>query len=225
MLGGELFRDLPEPELRRLVAIARRRRYARGEVVFHHGDPADALHLIIRGYFAARLETRRGDAVTMSVHGPGDAFGELASLETEQSRSTTVAALVAGETYAVRRDDFSRLRLEYPEVNDVLVRLLARRVRRTTELLAEALFVTADLRVLRRLSELATLFRGQAPATVVPLAQHELAELAGTSRATVNRVLRAELQRGTVTLGRGQIIVVDAAALAARAARGDTAEL
>jgi CRP/FNR family transcriptional regulator, cyclic AMP receptor protein len=222
MLGGELFRDLPEPELRRLVAIARRRRYARGEVVFHHGDPADALHLIVRGYFAARLETRLGDAMMMSVHGPGDAFGELASLEAEQTRSTTVAALVAGETYAVRRDDFSRLRQEYPEVNDVLVRLLARRVRRTTELLAEALFVAADLRVLRRLAELASLF-GDVSAAVVPLAQHELAELAGTSRATVNRVLQTEAQRGTVTLGRGQITVVDAASLGARAARGATA--
>jgi CRP-like cAMP-binding protein len=221
MLGGSLFKDLPEPELRRLVTIARRRRFARGEVVFHDGDPADSLHLVVRGYFAARLETRRGDAVTMSVHGPGDSFGELALLETEQTRSTTVAALAAGETYAVRRDDFSRLRREYPEVNDVLTRLLAQRLRRTTELLTEALFVGADLRVLRRLAELASLYAPGARAAVVPLAQHELAELAGTSRATVNRVLRAEVQRGTVTLGRNQITVVDAETLTARAAKGD----
>jgi CRP-like cAMP-binding protein len=221
MLGGSLFKDLPEPELRRLVTIARRRRFARGEVVFHDGDPADSLHLVLRGYFAARLETRRGDAVTMSVHGPGDSFGELALLETEQTRSTTVSALAAGETYAVRRDDFSRLRREYPEVNDVLTRLLAQRLRRTTELLTEALFVSADLRVLRRLAELASLYAPGAQTAVVPLAQHELAELAGTSRATVNRVLRAEVQRGTVTLGRNQITVIAAETLVARAARGD----
>lgn len=218
MLGGSLFKDLPEAELRRLVAIARRRRFKRGEVVFHDGDPADALHLILGGYFAARLETRLGDVVTMAIHGPGDAFGELALLETEQSRSTTVSALAAGETYAIGRDDFSRLRREYPEVNDVLTRLLAQRLRRMNELLTEALFVAADVRVLRRLGELAALY---APSTVVPLAQHELAELAGTSRATVNRVLRSEVQRGTVALGRNQITVVDAPALAARAQRAN----
>lgn len=222
MLGGELFRHLPEPELRRLVAIARRRRFARGEIVFHHGDPADTLHLIVRGYFAARLETRLGDTVTMAVHGPGDAFGELALLESDQSRSSTVAALSAAETYAVRSDDFSRLRHEYPEVNDVLARLLAQRVRRTTELLTEALFVSAELRVLRRLAELASLYGAQAPDTVVPLTQHELAQLAGTSRATVNRVLRAETQHGTVALGRNRITVVDPGRLAARAAKGET---
>jgi CRP/FNR family transcriptional regulator, cyclic AMP receptor protein len=221
MLGGELFRHLPEPELRRLVAIARRRRFARNEVVFHHGDPADTLHLIVRGYFAARLETRLGDTVAMAVHGPGDAFGELAVLGSEERRSTTVAAIAAGETYAVRRDDFSRLRQEYPDVNDVLARLLAQRVRRTTELLTDALFVSAELRVLRRLAELASLFGARDAVIVVPLTQQELAELAGTSRATANRVLRAEAQEGTVALRRNQITVVDPDGLAARAARGD----
>ena len=221
MLGGQLFTDLPEPEVRRLIAIARRRRFARGETVFRDGDLADALHLISRGYFAARRETRLGDAVTMSIHGPGDAFGELALLETVHTRSTTVSALAAGETYAVKRDDFDRLRQEYPQVNDVLTRLLAHRLRRTTELLAEALFVSADLRVLRRLLELVELYASRAREKVVPLSQHELAELAGTSRATVNRVLRAEEQRGAVSLRRGQITVLDLEALAARAARGD----
>ncbi len=220
MLGGDLFKDLPEPELRRLVTIARRRRFGRSEVVFHRGDPADALHLIVAGHFAARLETGEGDTVTISVHGPGDAFGELALLGAEPIRSTTVATLAAGETYAVHRDDFDRLRREYPEVNDVLARVLAQRLRRTSELLAEALFASAETRVLRRLAELALLYgEGSARTAAVPLAQNELAGLAGTSRATVNRVLRAEARRGTVSLRRGTITVLDPAALTARAGR------
>jgi CRP/FNR family cyclic AMP-dependent transcriptional regulator len=217
MLGGELFRGLPQPELRRLVAIARRRRFARNEVVFHLGDPADTLHLILRGRFAARLDTEAGDTVTVSVHGQGDAFGELALLDLEQSRSSTVAALEEGETYAVHRDDFTRLRQQYPSVNDVLARLLAARVRRMSELLAEAFSVPAERRVLRRLVELAALYGAGAPGSVVPLSQSEIAGLAGTSRATVNRVLRAEVKRGTVELHRGQTTVVDPAALAKRA--------
>lgn len=217
MLGGELFQGLPEAELRRLVAIGTRRRFARDGIVFHRGDPADTLHLVVRGHFAARLETPVGDTVTMAVHGPGDAFGELALLEREQPRSTTVSALEAGETYAVHREDFARLRQEYPEVNDVLARLLGRRLRRTSELLAEALFDRAETRVLRRLSELASLYgKGGAP-VVVPLAQNELAGLAGTSRATVNRVLRSEAERGSIDLRRGRVTVLDPAMLAARA--------
>lgn len=217
MLGVELFRDLPAPELRRLVSIAEQRRFGRNEVVFHRGDPADTLHLIIRGHFAARMVTRVGDTVTVSVHGPGDAFGELALLEVEQTRSTTIAALEPAATYAVRRGDFTRLRQQYPAVNEVLVRLLADRVRRTSDLLVEALFVDAETRVLRRLGELAALYGGGAPGTVIPLSQSEIAGLAGTSRATINRVLRAEVKRKTVELHRGQTIVVDPVALDKRA--------
>ena len=158
MLGGELFRNLPEPELRRLVAIATRRRFGDNEVVFHRGDPADTLHLIVHGRFAARVDSNLGDSVTVSVHGPGDAFGELALLDLEQHRSTTVAALEPGETYAVQREDFTRLRQEYPSVHEVLARLLAARVRRISDLYAEALFLDAETRVLRRLHELASLY-------------------------------------------------------------------
>ena len=219
VLGGELFRGLPQEEVRRLVAVAQRRRFSRNEVVFHRGDPADTLHLILRGHFAARLDTELGDMVTVSVHGPGDAFGELALLDLEEKRSTTVAALEAGETYAVHRDDFTRLRGQYPSVNDVLARLLAARVRRMSDLLSEAFAVPAERRVLRRLIELAGLYGDGAAGTVVPLAQSELAGLAGTSRATVNRVLRAEVARGTVELRRGQTRIVDPAVLARRSGR------
>jgi CRP/FNR family transcriptional regulator, cyclic AMP receptor protein len=217
MLGGDLFRELPESELRRLVAIAERRRFDRAEVVFHRGDPADTLHLIVRGRFAARVESNLGDSVTVSIHGAGDAFGELALLDLEEHRSTTVAALEQGETYAVQRADFTRLRREYPAVHEVLARLLAARVRRLSELYAEALFLDAETRVLRRLHELSALYGGGAAGTVVPLSQQEIAGLAATSRATVNRVLRAEAARGIVELRRGQTSITDPAALAKRA--------
>jgi CRP-like cAMP-binding protein len=208
-----LFRDLPEVEVRRLLALARRRTFDRREVVFHRGDPADSLHLVSAGRFAARVTTQLGDTATISVHGPGDAFGELALVEPGSSRSTTVAALEPGETFAVHREDFTRLRREHPSVDAVLVQVLAARLRRASDLLVEALYVPAETRVLRRLRELAELYR----ADVVPLTQEDVAGLAGTSRATVNRVLRSEESRGTLRLARGRIAVLDREALVRRA--------
>ena len=212
-----LFGGLPPAEVRRLIGVATRRRFARNEVVFHLGDPADTLHLVLRGRFASRIETEGGDRLIVAVHGPGEAFGELALLDLEQARSTTVTALEAGETYAIRRGDFTRLRQQYPSVNDVLVRLLAARVRRMNRLLAEAYSVPAERRVLRRLLELASSYGDEGDVVVVPLSQADLAGLAGTSRATVNRVLRAEERRGSVSVRRGATRVVDRSALMKRA--------
>jgi CRP-like cAMP-binding protein len=219
MLDTKLFENLPEAELRRLVATARRRVFRRNEVVFHGGDPADTLHLIARGRFASKVTTQFGDMVTVAVQGPGEAFGELALVEAGANRSTSVVALEPGETWAVGREDFGRLRRQYPAVNEVLVRLMAQRLRRQSELLVEALFLPADARVLRRVCELAALYGDGEAGTVVPLTQEDVAALSGTSRATVNRILRAEVKRGTVRLTRGRTVVLDPEGLAARAGR------
>ena len=95
MVDTRLFAGLPEQELRRLVAVARRRLFLRNEVVFHQSDPANTLHLIARGRFAARLTTQLGDTITISVQGAGEAFGELALVEPGAARSTSVVAAFA----------------------------------------------------------------------------------------------------------------------------------
>jgi CRP/FNR family transcriptional regulator, cyclic AMP receptor protein len=212
----QLLAEVPDEALRALLTIARRRTFSRNEVVFHGGDPADSLHLIRTGRFAVRIVTPVGDAAMLSVRGPGDAFGELALLGGESVRSATVAALEPGETHSVYRDEFQRLRREFPRVNDVLIGILSDHLRRLSEQMIEAYYVPAERRVLRRVCELAALYARGSDEVVVPLTQEEIAELAGTSRATVNRVLRDAERRGTVELRRGKTAVLDLDALVRR---------
>lgn len=212
-----LLASVPDEELRTVLTVARRRTFDRGEVVFHRGDPADTLHLVTRGHFAARIVTPRGDAAILDVHGPGDAFGELALAAPEGHRSATVAALEAAETRSIHRDDFARLRDRHPGVTAMLVALLAERVRQASVRLVEAHYVDAETRVRRRVLDLLRVYEDGGGGLEVPLTQEELAELAGTSRATVNRVLREEERRGTVALRRGRTVVLDRDGLARRA--------
>ena len=209
-----LLADLPPEDVRQLLSIARRRTFARGEVVFHRDDPADSLHLVVRGRFGARVLTPLGDSVLVDVLGPGQSFGELALL-TDARRSATVEALEAGETRSVFRDDFAVLQRQHSGVKDVLLRLLAEQLRRSTDRVVEAHYVDAETRVRRRLVELASAYDGG----VVPLKQEDIAALAGTSRATVNRVLREEERHGAVALARGRTTVVGLEALESRCRR------
>ena len=88
------------------------------------------------------------------------------------------------------------------------------------ELLSEAFYVSAERRVLRRLLDVSEAYGGALPGVAVPLTQEQLAALAGTSRATVNAVLSAERQRGTLSLNRGRTTLEDPSALARRAGVG-----
>jgi CRP-like cAMP-binding protein len=208
---------VPADEVQRLLSIARRRTFRRGEVVFHLDDPADALHLVAAGRFAARVPTPLGDNAILTVVGPGDMFGELALIGEEGRRSATVEALEAGETRSIRRADWDALRRSHPAVGDVLTVILAEGMRRLSRHLMEAHYVGVDTRVRRRVLELAELYGPGEPQVTIPLRQEDLAGIAGTSRATVNRILREEEQRGTLRLERGRTIVVDRDGLARRA--------
>jgi CRP-like cAMP-binding protein len=199
-----------------LLARARRRTFAVGEVVFHAGDPADTLHLVRSGRFAVRIATEFGDVAMLNVVGPGDAFGELALLSSDEPRSATVAALEAAETLSIHKLDFDRLRARRPQTDALLVGVLAARVRRLSEQLVEALHLPAETRVRRRLLDVSAVYEDDADATI-PLTQEELASLAGTSRATVNKVLREEQERGTLALARGRTTLLDRDALERRA--------
>jgi CRP-like cAMP-binding protein len=198
-------------DVSRLVAVAQRRTFRRGQVVFHDDDLADALHLVVSGHFAVRVTIPTGEAVLLAVVGAGDAFGELA-LVSDRRRGATVQAFTDGQTLALHRDAFEALRRARPQVDRSLAVILAERLRRVNDLLMEAHYVDADVRVRRRLVELGEAFDG-----TIPLTQEEIAQTAGTSRATVNRVLREEEAADAVELGRGRTTITDAAALQARA--------
>ncbi|MBS1870754.1 MAG: Crp/Fnr family transcriptional regulator [Actinobacteria bacterium] len=212
-----LLAGLEEQDVAELTERARRRRFAAGEVVFHAGDPADTLHLVRAGRFAVRITTEFGATATLNVVGPGGAFGELALLTPQAPRSATVAALEDGETLSIHQLDFDRLRRRRPQTDALLVGVLAQRVRELSEQLVEALHIPADTRVRRRLLDVVSAYGEAEAGAVVPLTQEELASLAGTSRATVNRVLRDEQARGALELSRGRTTLLDPDALAQRA--------
>ncbi len=207
-----LLRGIPEDKVRRVLAGARRRRFARGAVLFHQGDPAATLHLIAKGRVAVRVTTPKGDVLTVELLGVGDVVGELAFLTPDARRSASVVAIEATETLVLDREVFDELSREDPSVSEFLLHLLAERIRRLDARLLEALFVPADARILRRLEELTAMY-----GDVIPLTQEDLAGLAGTTRATVNRVLRRELQAGTIALRRGRITILDGESIARRA--------
>ena len=66
----QLLADVPDEALHALLTIARRRTFARGEIVFHRGDPADSLNLISKGRFSVLITTPLGDTAMLSVRGP-----------------------------------------------------------------------------------------------------------------------------------------------------------
>jgi CRP/FNR family cyclic AMP-dependent transcriptional regulator len=197
----------------RILAATRRARLSRGEILFHEGERGDSVYLIETGKVAVRISTPEGALVTMALLGPGSAVGELALLGDDERRTATVQAVEPVTALRLYRRDFAELRHQHPSVTEFLVKSLAATVRRLDAQLVDAFHLPAEARIRRHLHALAGLYDKGARVIQVDLTQDELAQLAGTTRPTVNRVLREEERRGTLRLGRGRIVILDRAQL------------
>lgn len=203
-----LLSGLTAEEREDLLSSGVTRHFARNEVMFHQGDPARSLHLIVSGRVAARLTTAAGETVTVRVMTPGEVVGELALLVPDATRSATGVALEPVETLMIDAPALDRARGMHPSINDALLRSLAYQIRELDARLMEALYLPAQVRIARRLVELVEEYGPE-----VPLRQEDVAGLAGTTRATVNRTMRRAEARGWVKLRRGRVIVIAVEAL------------
>ena len=208
-----LLDSLDETERRKVLSLARRRRFARGEVVFHESDPGNSMHLVDKGHFAVRITTPLGDVATLRIHGPGSYFGEMAVLS-PAPRSASVVALGKAETLSLSESVVTDLRSQSAAVDRLLMEAMITEVRRLSGALVEALYLPAQKRVLRRLADLAETFGADAPGVSIPVTQEELAQLAGTTRPTANRILRSLEDDGILTIERGRIEITNLDALA-----------
>lgn len=197
--------------------MARRRRFAPREVVFHEGDPAESMHIVVRGHFAVRITTPLGEVATVRVIRAGEFFGELAVIA-PGPRNATLVALDRAETLSISKALLDDLRARRPAVDGVITAALVHEVRRLTVALVEALYLPADKRVLQRLLDLSgRLGSDDGPLDVVPVTQEELAQLAGVARETANRVLQRSVEQGAIALSRGKVEILDRAALTRQA--------
>jgi len=205
----ELLEGLNEEDTRRLLASSTRRRFARREVIFHEGDAADSLHLIDKGRIAVRITTAMGEVVTLDIIGTGQTLGELSLLPPPSRRGATAVALEEVETRVISAEAFSELRASHPPVNEVLLGILTARIRDLNERLTEALYVPVEARVARRLLAVARQYGEGDGAVVVPLTQDDLAGLSGTTRESVNRIVRRLQTEGVLELRRGAVTILD----------------
>lgn len=210
-----VFETLGPAELARVAEVAVPRSFDAGTVVFREDDESDTCYVIRGGNARAIREHPDGRTITLANFGPGDIFGELAMFDDER-RSATVEVLDDMQAIAILGPDMRRLMREHPEISAQLVVSLGRRLREANRRIARQSFQTVQSRVASALRELVSRAEeqsGEGRDVRVAATQAVIAQLAGSSRESASRFL-AELERaGVIVQGRGELTVVDPAAL------------
>lgn len=209
-----LFRGLADVALERLAALATRRTYAKGAVIFSQGDPGDALYGVASGRIRISATAARGREVFLNIMEPGDTFGEIAVMD-GLPRTAGARAMERSTLIIISRTEFLQLLNAEPQLAIHLLKLLCERLRWTSELVEESAFLGGPARLAKRLLILASL-HGRATGIgqlELRISQAELARFLGLTRQVVNHHLSDWRKRGWVNLGRSQIVIRNADAL------------
>lgn len=216
------FGGLDPAALERLAAGMRSRRFRRGEVIFHIGDPGDALFVIVSGEVKISLPSETGDEAILATLRPGDVFGELALLD-GAPRSASASALVPTETVILPREKFRELIATEAGVRDALLASIAGELRRLTTHVEELHFLDITGRLAARLVRLAqesgTPLADGSLRLRTTLTQADLAAMVGCTRQSVNKLLGQFTDDGLIRLERDGIVVTDLEGLSATARR------
>ena len=215
-----LFRGLDPGTFGRIAALATQHGYRRGEIVFSHGDPGDALYAVVTGRVRISTGTAAGREIFLNIMEPGDTFGEIALLD-GGPRTATATALAPTELVSIRRGPLFELLEREPKTALELLRLAGERLRWTSGLLEDAALLDAPARLAKRLLSLAEMHgENGRDGRTVRISQEDLAGFLGISRQSVNEQLQEWKARGWVALGRGTVVVREGDALR-RAAQGN----
>jgi CRP/FNR family transcriptional regulator, cyclic AMP receptor protein len=192
--------------------------FPRGHIVFREGDAGDRLYIITEGKVKVGHRTPHREGL-IAILGPADMFGELALFD-PGPRTSTVTALTAVEAVTMTRRALRSWITEHPEIAEQLLRVLARRLRRTNNILCDQIFTDVPGRVAKVLLDLASRFGEPDQGTLRishNLTQEEIGQLAGATRETVNKALTNFTSRGWIRQQGKTIHIHDPAALAKRA--------
>ena len=216
-----LFAPCPQAVLADVGRRLRHRHFRRNEVIFHQGDPGDALHVITAGSVKIVLPSPEGEEAIIATLRAGDFFGELSLLDGEP-RSATAVAVEPTETLSLPRNVFRELLDAHPELRDALFAALTHLLRRLTHHVEELHFLDLAGRLAARLAQLARQAQPRSDGPVEldwPYTQSDLAAMIGGTRQSVNRLLADLIADGLVRLEHERLVITDIHALERRADR------
>ena len=210
-----LFGKLSISEIDSLIGYTQVEHYPAGREIFDKGSPGQSLMAVLRGSIKISSLSSDGKEVVFRIINTGEIFGEIAALDGEE-RSADAAAITDCELLVFNRGDFLRMLENRADLCMILLRILCRRLRQTTEQVEDVMFRHLESRLAKTLLQLAGrvgLHGLQSKAVELHVSQRELGNMAGGSRESVNKFLQNWHRQGLIDLGKASILIHDIDAL------------
>ena len=206
-----LFAGLDSVEIQALAEGAMVRHVPSDAIILLAEEEGDTLFVIVNGRVKVTVMSEDGREVILSILKDGDIFGEM-SLIDGKPRSASVISTAETELILLRRPDFLSRLSRFPEMASKMLATLAERLRRTNRQVESLALLDVYGRIDGTLLQLAD-DQGENSDQGLTIAERpvhqEIANMAGTTRETVSRVLNDLERRGYLARDGRSIIIQD----------------
>jgi len=203
--------DLETMDLETIAKVGVRKKYKKGSIILLEEEAGAALFVIVSGKVKIVRMDDDGREVILSILGESDFFGEMAILD-GLARSASVVAISKSELFMIHRRDFLKLLHDFPSVAIALLKELTMRLRKADAQIKSLSLKDAAGRVanvvLQLADDIGKIRKGRVEIDELPL-QQDLANMAGTSRETISRMIHAFIREGYLEIERGTLIIND----------------
>lgn len=197
-----IFSELDKNRLSQISLLGKRKFYKKDITILKEDETGSALFVIMRGKVKVSRSSDDGKEVILTILNESDFFGEMAILD-GLSRSASITAIEDTELFLIQRSDFLNLLRQHPEISIGLLNELARRLRASDLRIKSLSLRDAEGKVasviLQLADDIGKIKHGKVEIERLPL-QHDLANMAGTSRETISRTLHSFAKRGFILL-------------------------
>lgn len=208
-----LISTMPERALDDLVKFSTVARFEPHRDIFNKGDPGDCLYGILSGRVRIYSASPEGSEIVLNVLETGELFGEIALLD-GNTRTASAAAMEHADLLHIHRDHFLPYLKANPDLTVRMLSLLCQRLRWTSSIIEDSAFLAVPARLAKRLLVLAEHYRRpEEPDITIPMSQHDLGNMVGVGRETINKQLALWRSAGIVETGRGAIVIRNCEAL------------
>ncbi len=209
-----LFSTLTDEEFSSLQHIFILRSYRRNQVIFMEEETGTYMYLVLAGKVKVAKSSSAGRETILAIHKAGDFFGEMSLLD-GKTAPATVSAMEDSKIISVSGSDFHKYLMHNEKVLLQIIDVLCARLRQVwqTQSLSSS---KADARIRMGIYELAKRHGVQdAHGTIIDLkiTHQELAEMVGTSRETVTRVIARLREEGIIEVDQRRMTLLDPKAL------------
>lgn len=213
-----VFQNLDSEELELLCQNSYAKFYEKGEVIFFENDSVKKLYLLVQGKVKLTMLSAEGKEKVLTILQEGDIFGEL-SLFDEDPHPLTAEVMDDARLLFIPWNEMEKMIQKRASLAIKIIEALSKKTRLLTSQVRELVFQDAAGRLSSLISRLADDFGREIEAgTVIDLVltHQEIANLIGSSRVTVTKLINRFIDEGMITIKKRKIIIKDFEALGER---------